>query len=96
MKGRGLIGADETLLCGMCFVKELGDEPVVALACRHVYHMNCVMMRLTKKWAPSRRISFDFLNCPVCKREISLTKYQVPELNTLIISCLAEKDQKVK
>ena len=90
-----MIGADETLLCGICHVKELGEEPVVALACRHVYHMNCVYKRLTKKWAPSKRITFSFLDCPVCKVQISLT-YQVPKLSELIEACVAEKTLKME
>ena len=41
-----LIGASEELLCGMCHVTELGSEPVAALACRHVFHANCLVKRL--------------------------------------------------
>ena len=74
-KAKELIGADESLLCGMCHVKELGDEPVIALACRHVFHYNCIVKRLYMKWTPNKRVTFNFLDCPVCKNEISLTKY---------------------
>ena len=90
-----MIGADETLLCGICRVKELGDEPVVALECRHVYHMNCVYKRLTKKWTASKRVTFTFLDCPVCKKEISLS-YQVPKLSDLIKVSVAEKVLKLE
>ena len=91
-RGSNLIGADETLLCGICHVKELGEEPVVALSCRHVYHMNCVYKRLLKKWKVTKRVTFTFLDCPVCKKQISLT-YEVPKLSELIATTVAEKTQ---
>ena|ERR1719264_1818139 len=61
-----LIGCEESLLCGMCHVIELGKEPVAALRCNHVFHASCIAQRLRKKWRPSKRINLDYLKCPSC------------------------------
>ena len=88
------IGADEDLLCGMCHVTEMGKEPIAVLACRHAFHANCIRKVLKKKWAPNRRITFTFFNCPICKKEISLD-YTVPMLNELVQLTLDEKTKKI-
>ena len=87
---RGLIGGDENLLCGMCHVKEMKEEPLVALSCKHVFHAGCVAKRLDSKWAPNKRVSFNYLACPVCKKNIQID-YQVPKINELLNPAHAEK-----
>lgn len=52
--------------CTICWSSSLGQEPSVRLACRHVFHVECILKILRNKWL-SPRIVFQFLNCPQCK-----------------------------
>lgn len=85
----GIIGADETLLCGMCHVKEMGREPIAALSCRHAFHAGCIAKRLTQKWSLNKRISFEYLKCPICKAQMDFD-YEVPVLSDQLRACIAE------
>ena len=64
-------------MCGLCHVTALKDLPVVGLKCRHVFHAECVYQRI-KKGRSTKRINFDFLNCPICKELIELNPAQAP------------------
>lgn len=55
--------ADET--CAICYTEELGQAPIIKLACGHIFHIECVRARLTAKWS-TPRISFEFTRCPLC------------------------------
>lgn len=56
--------------CNICFVESLHAAPSIRLKCGHVFHIKCVKTNVEKKW-PGARITFGFLNCPLCKEEIS-------------------------
>jgi len=70
--GREMIGAEDNLLCQMCHVEEMGASPITTLACRHTFHSKCIAKRLKKKWHPNKRITFNHLDCPICKKEMVL------------------------
>ena len=53
--------------CGICQLSGLGDEPSIILGCGHIFHVNCILRIVSKRW-PSPRMTFDFLNCPHCKQ----------------------------
>eukprot|EP01083_Nonionella_stella_P080121 219972_1 len=59
----------ENEFCNICFVDELRAAPCVQLRCGHYFHFSCVLHKIAGKW-PSARITFGFLNCPLCKEEI--------------------------
>ena len=51
--------------CNICYVESLGQAPCIQLACSHVFHLTCMQTKISKGW-PSARITFYFLNCPLC------------------------------
>ena len=55
--------------CNICWVDPLSSESCIKLECNHIFHYNCILNKLNKKW-PSARITFNFLNCPLCKKEM--------------------------
>lgn len=57
---------DKDEYCGICYTEGLGAAPCIKLKCSHVFHKACVLQKITKKW-PGSRITFGFLNCPLCK-----------------------------
>ena len=50
-------------LCGICYTSELREEPCVRLACKHVFHANCVAQLLKHRHA-TLKITFGYLDCP--------------------------------
>ena len=52
-------------LCPICYVETLGEAPCVELSCGHILHLHCVEEKLKRRW-PTARISFTFLECPLC------------------------------
>ena len=56
-------------LCNICYTCELHEEPSVLLKCGHVFHVNCVVELLKHKWT-TLRITFAFMNCPLCNKPI--------------------------
>ncbi|KAL3078261.1 hypothetical protein niasHS_012148 [Heterodera schachtii] len=56
-------------LCSICFSERLGEAPCVQLKCAHFFHWQCVRTALEKRW-PGPRISFRFMQCPLCKENI--------------------------
>ncbi|ETO23319.1 hypothetical protein RFI_13860 [Reticulomyxa filosa] len=55
--------------CNICWVDPLKAGPTIRLDCGHHFHFMCVWNKVDRRW-PSARITFGFLNCPLCKREI--------------------------
>ncbi len=56
----------------ICYVEALGAAPSIKMGgpCTHIFHFACVKSKLEAKW-PGARISFEFRNCPVCKRSMN-------------------------
>jgi len=55
--------------CNICWVDPLRAAPCVELECGHYFHFMCLWQKIDRKW-PAARITFGFLNCPLCKTEI--------------------------
>ncbi len=62
-------GINDDTFCSICWTDGLGSEPCVQLHCKHVFHLNCMMKLIEKKWS-TPRVVFNFLNCPSCKQRI--------------------------
>jgi len=62
------VNADD--FCNICWIESIGSAPSVKLDCGHTFHMQCVRDRISKRWSGAR-ITFNFLNCPLCKVPIS-------------------------
>ena len=56
--------------CHICGIDRLKNAPIIKLKCGHVFHYDCVKVRLQNRWNEPE-ISFAFANCPVCKQQIS-------------------------
>jgi len=56
--------------CNICYIEGFECAPTVKLQCRHFFHYHCLKQKIEKKW-PGARMTFGFLNCPLCKVEIS-------------------------
>ena len=56
--------------CNICFTETLAEAPCIELDCGHVFHYQCILQRVKEKWNPPR-ITFNFMNCPLCKIKIS-------------------------
>jgi len=54
------VGADE--YCAICYIQGLGEKPCIQLECKHIFHLDCILFRLKKKW-PGPRMVFNFLDC---------------------------------
>jgi RCR-type E3 ubiquitin transferase len=56
----------------------LDQSPCIELDCGHIFHygiykfnnQECIKTKITKKWTGAR-ITFGFLNCPICTKLIS-------------------------
>ena len=55
--------------CNICWVDPLFAAPTIKLKCGHYFHFKCVWDKIERKW-PAARITFGFLNCPLCKQQI--------------------------
>eukprot|EP00485_Elphidium_margaritaceum_P006820 CAMPEP_0202698210 /NCGR_PEP_ID=MMETSP1385-20130828/11478_1 /ASSEMBLY_ACC=CAM_ASM_000861 /TAXON_ID=933848 /ORGANISM="Elphidium margaritaceum" /LENGTH=810 /DNA_ID=CAMNT_0049354861 /DNA_START=95 /DNA_END=2527 /DNA_ORIENTATION=+ len=55
--------------CNICWVDPLRAAPCVKLGCKHYFHFLCLWQKIDRKW-PAARITFGFLNCPLCKQQI--------------------------
>ena len=62
--------ACETDLCGIC-IEELGAEPCVRVCETHVFHGQCIY-DYVEKGCTSLNITFNFLNCPTCKKMMTI------------------------
>jgi len=71
-------------MCMICFADALSAAPVILLDCGHAFHAHCCRMALQRRW-PGPRITFTFMLCPICKRDMSHSSLQtlIGPLNTL-------------
>ena len=51
--------------CNICWVDELKAAPSIWLGCGHVFHYECVVERLERRWGGAE-ISFSFCECTIC------------------------------
>ena len=57
-------------MCMICFADCLSSAPVILLDCGHAFHWHCCQTAVRRRW-PGPRISFTFMLCPICKRDMS-------------------------
>ena len=62
--------------CTICWIEPLQRSPCVRLDCGHIFHLECLVEKIKAGW-PTTRITFDFMNCPLCKKEISGDCYEL-------------------
>src|SRR5688572_1246162 len=74
MLGRRLVSVvlmsfaiEKSLLTGY---QDLGSAPCIKIECGHIFHYECVLKKIQKKWNTAR-ITFAFVECPLCKKWIS-------------------------
>lgn len=65
--GSAAIGGD---WCPICYSEGLSNAPCIKLACSHILHYHCAVSSIKAKW-PGMAITFRFLECPICKQEVS-------------------------
>ena len=82
----GPLRQDADDMCMICFAESLRAAPVIQLQCGHAYHSHCVHAALARRW-PGPRITFAFMACPVCKRDM-----QHASLDDLLAPALALRD----
>ena len=68
-------GQNEDSYCTICGYDRFGEKPCVQLDCHHIFHYDCVLGILEKKW-PGPRIIFKYLNCTSCNQKISCSYSQ--------------------
>lgn len=56
--------------CNICWVDDLKSAPCILLDCGHVFHFECVKSKIASGWS-GYRISFGFLDCALCKQQMS-------------------------
>ena len=58
-------------LCAICGTDPLSSAACIQLnaPCLHVFHLDCVRRQLAMAW-PTPRISFRFLQCPLCQQPL--------------------------
>lgn len=56
--------------CGICYSESTSAAPSIRLTCGHLLHYHCAISSLQSKW-PGTSITFRFLECPMCKAQIS-------------------------
>ncbi|KAG5884570.1 hypothetical protein JTB14_006595 [Gonioctena quinquepunctata] len=80
--GESTLRQDSDDMCMICFTEALSCAPAIQLGCGHVFHLHCCKAVLMKRWA-GPRITFSFIQCPICKEEIKhemLTEILAPVL----------------
>lgn len=65
--GAQIHGSD---FCSICWVEDLQSAPAILLECGHMFHYACVKQKIEGKW-PGLRITFGYLDCPLCKVQMS-------------------------
>ena len=88
----GQQGADD--YCNICWTEPLQAGPLVKLDCGHLFHFACAKRKVESKWSGAR-ITFGFLECPLCKvrMEAELLK---PSLKPMLAIYEQVKDLAVK
>ncbi len=56
--------------CNICWTGDLKSAPCIMLDCGHVFHHHCLEQKIANKWCGAR-ITFSFLDCPLCKKPLS-------------------------
>ena len=56
-------------LCNICYVETLREAPCLRLECGHVFHEECTRQKMKNMW-PGARITFNFMDCPICQKEM--------------------------
>lgn len=88
------LGQNEEGYCTICGIDKLGEKPSIRFNCQHIFHLDCVMEILNKRWS-GPRITFNYLNCTTCKRRISAP--HCPQIASITQrSTLFEEDLKKK
>eukprot|EP00300_Choanocystis_sp_HF-7_P008386 c15877_g1_i1.p1 GENE.c15877_g1_i1~~c15877_g1_i1.p1 ORF type:complete len:651 (+),score=123.57 c15877_g1_i1:2-1954(+) len=64
------LSQDDNDMCMICWTDPLSLAPSVRLDCGHVFHEECISRLLNAKWTGAR-ITFGFLACPCCKKEMA-------------------------
>ena len=62
---------DEPIQCVYC-QENLNTAPFIKLGCGHYVHYHCVLECMKVAWS-TKRMTFQFLNCPTCKKPLNLT-----------------------
>eukprot|EP00347_Sterkiella_histriomuscorum_P006454 403352716 len=75
-------GACSTDLCSICYTEELGQAPVAQLNCKHMFHQKCLATILKNRYS-TLRISFGYLDCPVCA--VFMKGSQCPQIKITIL-----------
>jgi len=71
----GILRQDADDMCMICFSEALSAAPVILLCCGHAFHAHCCRAVLQRRW-PGPRITFTFMLCPICKRDMSHTSLE--------------------
>ncbi|KAF2071788.1 hypothetical protein CYY_006895 [Polysphondylium violaceum] len=53
--------------CNICYVESLKSAPCLKLKCGHIFHQGCVEKKIKEKNTSGPRLTFTFLDCPICK-----------------------------
>uniref|UniRef100_A0A6U6BMR8 RING-type domain-containing protein n=1 Tax=Guillardia theta TaxID=55529 RepID=A0A6U6BMR8_GUITH len=69
MQGAEEVKVAASDLCSICWVEELRCAPCIRLECGHVFHYSCVVSKIKNLWS-GVRITFGFLECPLCKKHM--------------------------
>lgn len=62
-------GPSKEDFCNICWVEGLGERASLQVECGHVFHYHCLLAKM-KAGYPGPRITFGFLQCPLCKQRI--------------------------
>ena len=68
--------------CSFCYTEGLSQAPSVQIKCGHIFHVDCLLERIKKRW-PGPRIVFNFLSCSECNLRIEAP--HCPVLNNEIV-----------
>lgn len=61
--------------CNICWTESLQCAPTLQIECGHTFHYKCLETKLNQKW-PGARITFGFMNCPLCNQRIQHERIQ--------------------
>eukprot|EP00347_Sterkiella_histriomuscorum_P002087 403369524 len=75
-------GVCSTDLCNICYTEELSQAPIAQLNCKHMFHQKCLATILKNRYS-TLRISFGYLDCPVCA--VHMKSSQCPQINQILL-----------
>jgi hypothetical protein len=67
-------------ICSICGTAELGECACIQMSCGHIFHYSCMHKRITSK-RNSKRLTFQSIDCPLCRKTLS---HSDPEIMKLI------------